>query len=172
VGIFPGNSRYIQRLVSQIGDGSGKRLELLAKYLLSCMPGCRTSGPGRSGTHQYDLVCSMEGPELDFRSELGRYFVCECKDWSSPADVRTMAVFCRVLDAVKSRFGILFSCENITGGGKGRDAELEQLKIFQDRGTVIVVIDRIDLDVLGRGASFISMLRRKYEKVRLNLLHE
>lgn len=80
-----------------------------------------------------------------------------------------MAVLCRVLDTVKSRFGILFSKSGLSGEGKARDAELEQLKIFQDRGTVIVVIDKNDLQLLAEGANFVSLLRKKYERVRLNL---
>ena len=111
----------------------------------------------------------MEGFEVDFRSELGRYFVCECTDWDSPADFTLLAKFCRVLDSVKSRFGILFSKQGISGEGKNRDAGLEQLKVFQDRGMVIVVIDQSDLEQVANGANFISLLRTKYENVRLNL---
>jgi hypothetical protein len=56
----------------------------------------------------------MAGMDVDFRSELGRYFVCECKDWKGPADFASMAKFCRVLDSTKSRFGILFSKNGIS----------------------------------------------------------
>jgi hypothetical protein len=112
----------------------------------------------------------VEGLELDFRSELRRYFVCECKDWKTKADFSTRAKFCRVLDSVKSRFVILFSARGISGEGKNRDAELEQLKVFQDREIVIVVVDQKDLERVADGANFISLLRRKYERVRLNLI--
>ena len=63
----------------------------------------------------HDVVCSMEGFEVDFRSEFGRYFVCECKDWKDPADFTTIAKFCRLLDSFKARFGILFSKRGISG---------------------------------------------------------
>jgi hypothetical protein len=169
IGVFPANPRYVRHLLEGLGDQTGESLNVLAAYLLSCMPGCRTACRQRSGTHEYDLVCSLEGAELDFRSEFGRYFVCECKDWTEKADVRTMAVLCRVLDSAKSRFGILFSKSGISGEGRARDAELEQLKIFQDRGTVIVVIDKNDMQQLAEGANFVSLLRKKYERVRLNL---
>jgi hypothetical protein len=112
----------------------------------------------------------MEGFEVDFRSELGRYFVCECKDWKLPADFDTMAKFCRVLDSTKAKFGILFSKNGITGEGKTKDAEREQLKIFQDRGMVIVVVDQKDLKSVAKGANFINLLRRKYETIRLDLV--
>jgi hypothetical protein len=167
--IFAPNRRYIGHMISCLGDPSGKTLESLADYLLSCMPGCHTMRRKRSYSSDYDLVCSVEGFDLDFRSELGRYFVCECKDLSGPANFTTMAKFCRVLDSVKSRFGILFSRKGISGEGTRRDAALEQLKVFQDRGIVIVVINQKDLERVGQGANFISLLRSKYERVRLDL---
>lgn len=111
----------------------------------------------------------MEGAEVDFRSELGRYFVCECKDWNEPADFSAMAKFCRVLDSTKSRFGVLFSRTGLSGAGRSSDAEREQLKVFQDRGMVIVVLDSEDFSRVARGANLIQMLRERYEAVRLDL---
>jgi hypothetical protein len=70
---------------------------------------------GTSKSTDYDIICTMEGFDLDFRSELGRYFVCESKDWESPADFTVLAKFCWVLDSIKSRFGILFSKSGISG---------------------------------------------------------
>jgi hypothetical protein len=168
-GVFASNPRYIEHLTRCLGNPSGKALEDLADYLMSCMPGCRTMKRKHSPSTEYDLICSVEGLELDFRSELGRYFVCECKDRSGPANFTAMAKFCRVLDSVKSRFGILFSRKGISGEGTRRDAALEQLKVFQDRGIVIVVVDQKDLERVAQGANFISLLRSKYERVRLNL---
>jgi hypothetical protein len=166
---FLANEAYVKRLVARLGDRRGETLELLAEYLLSCMPGCRTQRRQRSGSTDYDIVCAMEGPDLDFRSELGRHFVCECKDWSQPADFTTMAKFCRVLDSTKARFGILFSRLGISGQGSTSFAEREQLKVFQDRAVVIVVLDRRDLEAVASGANFISLLRERYEAVRLDL---
>ncbi len=167
--VYSANSIYMKHLIDQLGDRSGKTMERLADYLLSCMPGCRTARRRRSPSSDYDIVCSVEGLEVDFRSELGRYFVCECKDWQSPADFTTMAKFCRILDSTKSRFGILFSKNGISGEGRTIDAEREQLKVFQDRGMVIVVFDQSDLEHVARGGSFINLLRAKYERVRLDL---
>jgi hypothetical protein len=166
---YAANVLYVRSLMQGLGDATGRTLERLAAYLMSCMPGCRTKRRERSGSTDYDLVCSIEGPDVDFRSELGRYFVCECKDWDSPADFSAMAKFCRVLDSVKSRFGILFSKTGITGAGKSKDAEREQLKVFQDRGMVILVVDEGLIDRVANGENFISLLRRQYEMVRLDL---
>ena len=165
------NRSYVKHLLGGLGEPTGRVLERLAEYVLSCMPGCRTRRRQRSASTDYDVVCSMEGFEVDFRSEFGRYFVCECKDWQSPADFTTFAKFCRVLDSTKSRFGILFSKVGLSGAGNTRDAEREQLKVFQDRGLVIVVVDENDLLRVSEGVNFTSILRSKYERVRLDLTH-
>ncbi len=167
--VYIANTHYVKNLLSQLGRSEGTALEELAEYTMVCMPGCRTSRRRKSPSTDYDVVCSMEGFDVDFRSELGRYFVCECKDWNRPADFTTMAKFCRVLDSVKSKFGILFSKEGISGSGDTRNAEREQLKVFQDRGMVIVVVDLEDLERVAGGANFVNILRRKYERVRLDL---
>jgi hypothetical protein len=164
------NPIYAEYLLRKLGDGTGEALELLAQYLMSCMAGCRTRRRERSGSlTDYDMVCSMEGFELDFRSEFGRHFVCECKDWKIPADFTVMAKFCRILDSIKSRFGILFSKNGVSGDGAAKFADREQLKFFQDRGSVIVVLDENDLTTIAKGANLIALLRTKYETVRLDL---
>lgn len=168
--VYSANPRYVKHLIGQLGDASGTTLERLAEYILACMPGCRTTRRSRSHSSDYDIICSTEGLGVDFRSELGRYFVCECKDWHSPADFTTMAKFCRVLDSIKSRFGILFSKSGISGQGETGYAEREQLKVFQDRGMVIVIVQLEDLENVARGVNFINLLRAKYERVRLDLV--
>ena len=167
--VYSANTLYVQHLLAKLGEPTGKVLEQLADYLMSCMAGCRTARRKSSESTDYDLVCAVDGIELDFRSELGRYFVCECKDWSKPADFTTMAKFCRVLDSVKARFGILFSRKGISGVENTDSAAREQLKVFQDRGIVIVVLDEADVRKVAAGGNLIQMLRQKYEAVRLDL---
>ncbi len=167
--IYRINPKYMEHLLSKLPDKTGKTLEKLAKYLMSCMAGCRVRTRAKSKSTDYDVVCAMEGFDVDFRSELGRHFVCECKDWQTPADFTVIAKFCRVLDSIKSRFGVLFSSKGLTGQGRTTDAAREQLKLFQDRGIVIVVLDRDDLDGVVGGANLITVLRNKYETVRLDL---
>ena len=169
VSFFRVNPFYVRHLLDRLGDGTGTTLELLAQYLMSCMPGCRTRRRLLSNSTDYDVVCAMEGFDLDFRSELGRHFVCECKDWGKPADFSVMAKFGRILDSTKSRFGILFSKDGITGTGKMKDAEREQVKIFQSTGKIIVVLGLQELERVAEGANLIALLRNQYETVRLDL---
>jgi len=56
-----------------------------------------------------------------------------------------------------------------TGMNHSAFATREQLKVFQDRGVVIVVINRDDLAAVAPGANLIRVLREKYEAVRLDL---
>ena len=168
-GLYKANAVYISYLLDQLGDGSGKNLERLADYVLSSIPGCRTAMRKRSYSTDYDIVCTVEGPEVDFRAEFGRYFICESKDWEKPADFTAFAKFARVLDSTKAKFGIIFAREGITGEGETQYAEREQLKVFQDRGMVIVVIDREDLEFLADSGNVVSLLRQRYEQVRLDL---
>lgn len=165
------NHIYIDRLMSELGDGSGKILEKLAAYLMQCMPGCKTNIRLRQkgNTTDYDVVCSMEGFILDFRSEFGRYFVCECKDWDKPVDFSTMAKLCRIVDSTKCKFGVLFSKNGISGEGENVYAEREQRKVFQDSGIIITVIDLDDIKNISNGQNIINLIRNKYERIRLDL---
>jgi len=163
------NRSYATSLLQKLGSGTGKELERLAHYLLSSIPGCRAARGLRTKSTEYDIVCSISGPGVDFRAELGRYFICECKDWTRPVDFSALAKFSRVLESAKCRFGILFAKEGITGTGRTTDAERELLKVFQDRGLVIVAISRSDLAGVASGENLIAMLRSKYEQVRFDL---
>jgi len=167
--VFHCNRLYVRFLLSRLGSDGGRSLEFLAHYLMSLIPGCRAYLRRISRSTDYDVVGLLEGVAFDFRSELGRYFVCECKDWNKPANFTALAKFCRVLDSVKSRFGILFSKSGLSGSRRSADAEREQYKVFADRGIVIVVVSHSDLDRIAEGANFLSMLRLKYEQIRLDL---
>jgi len=163
------STKYVEFLLTELGGGDGKALEGLAHYVLGAMPGCRAKKRERIYSTDYDIVCTMEGPEIDFRSDLGRYFIVECKDWSAPADFSAFAKFCRVLDSTKCRFGIMCSSAGITGTGRNSDAEREQLKVFQDRGMVVIVLTLSDLNDISKEANLITLLRERYETVRLDL---
>ena len=165
------NPVYIKQLQNGLGKTSGINLELIASYLMSSMPGCRTYKrvPQFGNTTDYDVVGSIDGAITDFRSELGRYFICECKDWEKSVDFSTMSKFCRILTSTKIKFGILFAREGISGTGKIVHAEREQRKVFQDSNIIIVVISNQDIESIKMGKNLIGLLRSKYEAVRLDL---
>src|SRR5207247_229809 len=79
-GVYHICRHYCEFLMGRLGAGDGKDLERLAEYLVGAMPGCRTYKRAHTYSTEYDVIASVEGPIADFRSELGRYFACECKD--------------------------------------------------------------------------------------------
>jgi len=83
---------------------------------------------------------------VDFRSEIGRYFIGECKDWKKTVGTSAFGKFAHVIDTVKSKFGIIFSRRGISGAGKAKDAEREQIKTFQSKGVVIIVLGEADFE--------------------------
>jgi hypothetical protein len=168
-GLFVVTTSYARRLLDSLGAGDGQALERLGHYLLNSIPGCRAYRRQRSHSTDYDIVCAIEGVDIDFRSDLGRYIICECKDWKIPANFTAFAKFCRVLDSAKCRFGILFSKNGITGEGHTTDAAREQVKVYQDRGMVIIVVSEVELKLLASGTNLITLLRQSYERVRLDL---
>lgn len=166
------SKNYLEYLITLFGDSQGVYLETAVQYILSCMPGARTYLRERTNSTDLDIVCNVEGLPNDFRSELGRYFVCECKDYSrsgDPVNFSVIAKFIRVLDSTKTKFGLLFSTTKISGKNRRQFAELEIIKAFQDRGIVIVDFDINDLKYVASGGNFINLLRSKYESVRLDL---
>lgn len=166
--LYVANPAYCDWLLSKLGASDGKALERLAHYLLNCVPGFRAKMRMRTPATDYDVLCTVEGPTYDFRSELGRYFLCECKDWNRAADVTTVQKFAGVLRAAKCRFGIIFSKKGISGFGNVKFAERELLKIKQD-GIIIVTITEADLKEVAAGANFFSLLRDRYEQEHLDL---
>jgi hypothetical protein len=169
-GQFRVSPNYCRYLASRLHSGDGKALEELGEYLIGSMPGCRTNRRARTNSGEFDIVVSVSAAVADFRSELGRYFVCECKDITDAAASFTdIAKFCRVLDSVKAKFGVIFSPTGHSGKGQFRDADREIQKLYQDRGIVIVVVDDDDIEQVIKGENFIELLREKYEEVRLDL---
>jgi hypothetical protein len=167
--VYPINRHYLSWLLGKLGDRGGKNLERTAHYLLSAMPGCRARMRMRSPSTDYDVVGFLEGHFVDFRADLGRHFLCECKDWSKKADFTTIAKFARVLESTRAETGIIFSKHGVSGEGKAEHGDRELLKVFQNRGIAILVVSLKDLEAVARGRNFIEMLRSKYEAVGLDL---
>lgn len=164
------NKTYSKESNEPTTKQQGDLLELLGRYVMSCMPGARINESPvwqyRTDT-DYDVVCSLDGFQIDFRTEFGRYFICECKAWTDSVDFDVVAKFGRVLDSVRAKFGIIISLNGLTGDENGENAGAEQLHIFRDRGIIIVSLNKDDLLSVAEGRNFINMIRQKYDDIRL-----
>jgi hypothetical protein len=152
------------------GQSDGLVLERTARYLMSCIPGSLVSQRRRTTATDYDVFCCFEGELRDFREELGRQWICECKDVAESLSYGDVAKFARVLDSAKCRAGVLFALRDISGVEKRLYSEREIAKLFQQHGIAIIVITREDLGQVAAGTNFLAILRRKYEKVRHDFL--
>jgi len=167
---FP-NQFFCRLLIDNLGskgaDG-GKTLERLAAYLMACMPGTRVKRRVITTSTDLDVFCSIEGVMTDFRQELGRQWICECKD-TDVVGFTAVAKFARVLDSSKCKSGVLFTRNRVSGDGEYRWAHQEICRLYQQHGIVIMVIDLDDMKAAAEGQSFLSLLRNRYEHVRHDL---
>jgi hypothetical protein len=168
-GVCAVSTQYVSWLLDRLGTGAGRNLERLAHYLVGSIPGFRARMRVRSPSTDYDVVAFVEGYFADFRADLGRYVLCECKDWNKPADFSAIAKFSRVLQSIKAQCGLIFSKVGTSGEGRTINAERELLKVYQGQGIIILVVSLADLQDVARGRNFLGMLRSKYETVRLDL---
>jgi len=168
-GVWAISTQFVSWLLDRLGTNVGKTLERLAHYLVGSIPGFRARMRVRSPSTDYDVVAFVEGHFADFRADLGRYVLCECKDWNKPANFSAIAKFSRVLQSTKAQCGIIFSKLGTSGEGRTIDAERELLKIYQGQGIIMLVVSLTDLQEVAKGRNFIGMLRSKYETVRLDL---
>lgn len=165
-----GKLDWLNRYDNENTSEKGQVLERMAAFTLFCMPGARVRQRVREqGTEtDRDVVCSLDGHTVDFRTELGRYFVAECKahrESRTPFDV--VAKFARSLAKVKSKFGILFCPQGVTGQFRDTHAQKEQLDLYRDSGIVMVLITEFNLQQVASGRSLINVLRFKYDQIRL-----
>ncbi len=171
--IYEVNKVYARKVLHRIQERSakvtGKDLEMLAGYLLSCIPGFEVRSDVRADDTQYDGLVRNTGPKHDFRADLGFYLLVECKDWEKPVGVGEVSQFINKLILQDCRGGILFSSAGITGRTKADDAELQLLKAHYRAGKTVVVLNRRDFEEAAKGRSLISMLRQKYEKIRFDI---
>ena len=163
------NHDYCKFLIKGLGKSKGKNLELVAQYLLSCIPGFLPRRRALAASTDYDVLCTVQGNYVDFRSDIGKYFIVECKDWNKPIGVSIVYKFYRVLKSVKSNFGILFSTKGNSGSNEFKDSHREIIKIFQSDGIVIIVISFDDIEKIINGENLITLLRNMYENIRFDL---
>lgn len=86
-------SGSLLKRITNSSESDGTDLEILSQYLFSCLPGVRTYRRLFTHSTDYDVMCVFEGFSGDYRDELGRYVICECKDWSKAVNFTSMAKF-------------------------------------------------------------------------------
>ena len=177
--VYRPNLHYLSELIAQsnskqtTGRGvkslPGEPFEFLAQYLFQLIPGCRAARRRVTNETDFDVWCQFEGVMHDFRRELGHYWLIECKNWKKPVGFTEVAKFALVLVSVNCKFGVMFARKGISKGISGfEDAARARVKLYQNAGIVIAVIEESDLDRIIKGESLIDILRESYEEVRFD----
>ncbi|WP_437999675.1 hypothetical protein WMF26_06910 [Sorangium sp. So ce185] len=148
----------------------GDALEELAAYLLTHVVGCFPVRGVTTPDFENDLVVRNlsrnVSPALDV---LGRYFVAECKNWTSPVGSSQLAYFANRIRYCRASFGILFARKGITGGGERQlaDARFMLHRAYSHDGVVLAVITLEDLrSIAAQTETVLQLLLRKHDEVR------
>jgi hypothetical protein len=150
---------YLRVLLDRMTHASksqkGKRLEDVAFYLFSLLPGCvlRRNIEDRAKASEYDLVVSNMAPTSSLLGDIfGRDFIIECKNWNNTVGAEQVGYFLFRMGLTHCRFGVIVARKNITGKPTG-DAYAEALvrRAFHEHGSACVVVSMTDLEDLASG---------------------
>lgn len=186
---FPVSRGYLQALIAHLdaatGDPSitekerGDRLEGIARYLTSLLPGCvpRANLLSADKAFESDIIVANVYTQPTIISELfGRYILVECKNYGRSVDVSRVGYFLHRMRMVHASFGVMFATHNVTGSKLTDEEQAARSLIrraFHEDGSVCVVIDRNDLQGIADGAiSFYWLLHSRYEEFRFGVVRE
>lgn len=170
---FPVSSGYLNTLTDQLrtgtNDNKGKRLEDIAFYLTSLLPGClpKRNVLDTENAYETDLVVRNLQTNSNIVSDLfGRHILVECKNYSNPVGVPDVGYFLFRMRLTHAIFGIIFAPQGITGDEEDEARSLIR-RAFHEDGTVCVVIDSKDLQsLISNEMSFYWLILEKYEEFR------
>jgi hypothetical protein len=148
----------------------GTALEQLAKALLNRVRGLTVvEHKLRTASSEIDLVVEVSQSDLSsiFR-EFGRYALVECRNWRDPVRAKDIRDFVGKLTKTKTRLGILFARNGITGLSDSSDALREIQAAYDARGLHILVVTDEDLRAHLDGAEFVTMLDQKLFSLRFD----
>lgn len=145
----------LDRMNAARGNKSkGERLEDVAFYLFSLLPGCvpRRNQCDLAGASEHDLVVSNMSPTSSLIGDIfGRDFLIECKNWNRTVGAEHVGYFLFRMDLTHCRFGVILSRKGITAKS-GSDSYAEALvrRAFHEHGSACVVVSLSDLQKLAR----------------------
>ena len=123
----------------------GKALESISCFLLSHSRYFCIYKNIRSSTNEYDIIVmkSESGEHLHMLDLIDSKFLCECKNHNDKVSVTYTGKFYSIVDVIKSKFGIIFSYNGLSGKSWSDSVGLLK-KIYLLRGIVIISIDHND----------------------------
>jgi hypothetical protein len=156
---------------TETNEEKGKSLEALARFLFDSVPPLRCKYSNlQTRSSEIDLVIEYDRSKgtLPLFEELGRYCLVECKNWSKPVGVAPVRDFMGKLDKCKTKLGVIFSKNGVTGVDAGADALREIQSRFDRDGLFLLVFSLEDLRGIRDGKAFSEALDRKADSLRFD----
>ncbi|MFH0947301.1 MAG: hypothetical protein V2A76_19095 [Planctomycetota bacterium] len=148
-----------------------KALDLFVKRVLEGVPflHCKYSNL-LAVTCDLDVV--LEYRPLGHRTlfdDTGRYTLLECSYWARPLDGKSVLQFQAKLQRTRTRLGILFSRNGVTGAYPGLDAQKKIRTAHERDGISILVISEEDLLAMAQGTCFHDLVDAKLDRLRFHI---
>ncbi|WP_440005868.1 hypothetical protein [Halomicrococcus sp. SG-WS-1] len=159
-------------LLKQMREGpesdKGDKLEDLAAMLISGVEFLNIRERNdRTSLGEFDIVAEYVGSrDITLFDDFNRFIPIECKNWGQSVGVGEVSKFINKMKASKSNLGIIFAQEGVSGENDGRFAKLLIDNHFQDGSDIILIIRDDDLDKIGTGANFYSILDEKVYRTK------
>jgi Restriction endonuclease len=152
-------------------EKKGKALENLAQLLFDTVPSLKCKYKNlQTRSSEIDLVIEYDRSkgQIALFEELGRYCLIECKNWSKPVGVVPVRDFMGKLDKCKTRLGIIFAKNGVTGVDSGADALREIQSRFDRDGVYLLVFSLQDLKSIKSGQDFEIAIDLKADNLRFD----
>lgn len=142
----------------------GDSLEYLAKFLIESCDNLKVELKKNTSIGEIDLLVTNKNKKHHILSKVGN-FICECKNWSEKVGVQEIQVFRKRMEDFETILGIYFSKLGITG--KVSSAAKKQVyDLYKEKKYWLVVINLRDLEEIGKGKDFLTMLEEKIKNIR------
>jgi hypothetical protein len=156
---------------TETNKAKGDALEVLAKSLMDGVPGLKVvRSKLRTSSSEIDLVVEVtKAGTLEMFHEFGRYILVECKNWDDPVQAKDIRDFVGKVVKTKTRLGILFARNGITGL-RDSSAALREIQLaFDGQDIFILIVTDADLRAVVEGNDFATILAAKSFDLRFDM---
>jgi hypothetical protein len=174
---FPLAQPYLVALLDEVErtqpntKEQGDRLEELASYLFSLLPGCvpQRTTDDEDDAFESDVIVRNLYHAPNLLSDLfGRHILVECKNWERTVSVEPVGYFLFRMRITHARLGVIIAKRNITGDEKSeRNARALIRRSYHEDGSICIVLDRNDIrSLIDKDVGFLALLLERAERLR------
>jgi hypothetical protein len=164
---------WIAAIVTGTNTVKGRGLEDLVQTVFSAVPGLELATPRKrnlKNTAEIDLAFRVRtaSPIESF----GRALVLECKNQGKKISAEQVMRFAGKIEDAHLPGGVLVTLTPVSGSDEPLAAARAELDKFRIKGSVIVVLERSELEAVASGDHLAAALERKFMMMSLYGRHE